>query len=350
MSKIQWINHKEIDFDNIQKILLSSIRTNQLTNYGPVVKKLEDFFRNKLKMSDDKCVIAVNNGTGALHALVSGINSYTSSTLKYAVQDFTFPSSAQGPLMDSKIIDIDEEMGLKLDEVDDEIDGIIVTNLFGHVVNISKYVEWANKYNKILLFDNATVTKTYYNDLNVLNYGNGSIISLHHTKPLGYGEGGLIIADKKYEEAIRKCINFGFELKKGVLKWDKRGGNYKMSEISAAFILDYLKSFDKIIKTHIDLYEYFLKEIENIEIQTFPNFSSGTPFVNCIPIIFKTKITNEHLYQFERLGITARKYYAPLKNKKNSSDIYSRILCLPCHIDMDKNSIDIYIKYLKDII
>ena len=46
MSKISWINYKEVDFKNIEKILSVSIRTNQLTNYGPVVKSLEEFFKN----------------------------------------------------------------------------------------------------------------------------------------------------------------------------------------------------------------------------------------------------------------------------------------------------------------
>ena len=186
------------------------------------------------------------------------------------------------------IIDIDDEMGLDLNLINPEqIDGIIVTNLFGHVCNVSKYIDWCKTHNKILLFDNATVTQTEFNNINALNFGEGSIVSLHHTKPLGYGEGGLIITNKKYEDDIRKCINFGFSLEKGILKWNRYGSNCKMSEISAAFILDYLKDFDKIIDSHTNLYDFFLKEITNIKgIYAFPNFSSNTPFVNCIPVFF----------------------------------------------------------------
>jgi len=284
MSKISWINYKEVDFNNIEKILSVSIRTNQLTNYGPVVKSLEDFFKNKLDISEEKCVIAVNNGASGLQALTSGINMYNKKNLQYATQAFTFPCSAQGVLKNSYIIDVDGEMGLDLNLVEvNKIDGIIVTNLFGHVTNISKYLEFCKKYNKILLFDNATVSKTEFNNINALNFGDGSIVSLHHTKAIGYGEGGLIVVDKKYENDIRKCINFGFDLSKGVLKWNRNGSNYKMSEISASFILDYLKNFDVIVSKHTELYEYFLKEIESIKgVKKFSNFSSNIPFVNCI--------------------------------------------------------------------
>ena len=351
MSKNSWTNYKEVDFDNIKKILSTSMRINQLTNYGPVVKSLEEFFKIKLDISENKSVIAVNNGASGLHALVSGINMYYNKNLQYATQAFTFPCSAQGPLKNSLIVDVNDEISLDLNLVNSEIDGIIVTNLFGHVCDISKYVEWSKKYNKILLFDNATVTKTEYNNINALNFGEGSIVSLHHTKPIGYGEGGLIIVDKKYENEIRKCINFGFNLEKGILKWDRNGSNYKMSEISAAFILEYLNNFDKIVLKNCELYKYFLKEIENIEgIKKFPNFSSNIPFVSCIPIIFEKPIKNEHLYQLELLGITARKYYNPLEYKEKSNYIYDRILCLPCHMDIDKNTILNYIKYIRDFL
>ena len=353
MSKVTWINHKEIKFSNIEKLLEKSIRNNHLTNYGPLVKSLESFFKNKFNIQDDKTVIATCNGAAAMHALVSGIELYHSrnNNMRYATQDFTFPCSKQGPLTNSVIVDVDQDVALDLNLINPEdIDGIIVTNLFGHVSNLSKYVEWSEKYNKILLFDNATVTMTEYAGTNSLNYGTGSIVSLHHTKPLGYGEGGLIIVNKKYEDAIRKCINFGFSLTTEKLLWDSRGSNYKMSEIAAAFILDYLTIFDNIVEKHKKLYQLFLQQIHDIPgITPFPNYSSNTPFVNCFPILFDKEITTIHLYQLEILGITARKYYSPLEDKERSSNFFRRILCLPCHMDMDEDTLLDYIKQITSL-
>lgn len=348
--KVSWVNHKEIDFDNIKARLNVSMRTNQMTNYGPVVRSLENYFMKELGIDKDKTVIAVANGAVGLHALVSGIEMIHGKKL-YATQAFTFPCSAQGSLIDSVIIDVDEDMGIDLEQVDvEKIDGIIVTNLFGHTTQISKYTEWAKQHNKILIFDNATVSKTLYQGSNALNYGIGSIVSLHHTKPIGYGEGGLIIVDKKYEENIRRCINFGFNLEKGILKWNRNGSNYKMSEISAAFILEYLKIFPSMVSKHIELYKYFLECIKDVNVITFPNFSDGIPFVSCIPVIFNKPITTDHLYQLELLGITGRKYYNPLENKPKSTDIYDRILCLPCHIDLDLDVINNYVSILKSFL
>ena len=75
---------------------------------------------------------------------------------------------------------------------------------------------------------------------NSCNYGTGSFISLHHTKPIGFGEGGLAIIDKEYEKYTRAAVNFGME--EGV--FNENGGNYKISEISAAGILQWWDQFN----------------------------------------------------------------------------------------------------------
>ena len=106
--------------------------------------------------------------------------------------------------MVSYIVDIDEGGGLDLSKVPADSDGIIVTNIFGNVVDIDKYVEWAEKNKKFLVFDNAATAYTFYKGKNSCNYGSGSILSFHHTKPFGFGEGGCIVIDKKYEQYFIK--------------------------------------------------------------------------------------------------------------------------------------------------
>ena len=57
--KVSWVNHKEIDFDNIKTLLNVSMRTNQMTNYGPVVRSLENFFTKELGIEKEKAVIKI---------------------------------------------------------------------------------------------------------------------------------------------------------------------------------------------------------------------------------------------------------------------------------------------------
>ena len=89
---------------------------------------------------------------------------------------------------------------------------MIVTNIFGNVVDIQKYESFCRENNKFLIFDNAATGYTEYKGKNCLNFGIGCTISFHHTKPFGFGEGGAIIVDKKYEKSIRCLNNFGIRI------------------------------------------------------------------------------------------------------------------------------------------
>jgi dTDP-4-amino-4,6-dideoxygalactose transaminase len=239
--KIEWINKKDINFELFQNHLQESLTSNQLTNYGPAVQALEKFLAHILQIDEDRCLIVTDNGTSALHALVAGINLYLNRRIYYATQAFTFPSSCQGPLQDALIVDIDSEMGLDLQHIPANVEGIIVTNLFGHVVDIHKYQRWAEDNQKILLFDNATVPMTFYDGKNAINYGDGCIVSLHHTKPLGFGEADFIEAKKEGGSYTRHTINFSFHISKYRIGWSRQASNYKMSDITTAAHLIYLQ-------------------------------------------------------------------------------------------------------------
>lgn len=137
----------------------------------------------------NKAVIAVSSGTVGLHTLVTALRLARDQALRFATQAFGAPATVQGPLAGASIIDIDQGGGLDLTQVDsDSIDGLIVTNCFGHLVDINKYVQWCHDHGKLLLFDNAATPMTSHEGRNATNYGAGCVISFHHSKPLGYGE------------------------------------------------------------------------------------------------------------------------------------------------------------------
>lgn len=338
-SPIKWLSKKNVDPTRIADLLAPSIAQNQFTNGGPAVKKLESTFRTLFEIDDTKEVIVVNNGASALHALIGALQMESQKILKFATQSYTFPISAQGPLKDSLIVDIDSDGGLDLDQVcPSKVDGIIVTNILGHVVPIKKYIDWSTKYGKILLFDNAATSFTFYNGKNSLNYGLGSIVSFHHTKPIGFGEGGAIIVDRSLAHNVRCIINFGYDLVKLDQLWRPEGSNYKMSDVSAVYILHYLETFPRVRDTHRQLYSYFLNHLKEIQgVQIFPNFSDETPLVSAMPVIFPFPVNVDG---FIALGIEAKKYYKPLILEGKSIELYSKIICFPCNVGMTIQDVD----------
>lgn len=337
---IEWVPNKTIEESIVNVLLSTSLKTHQFTNYGPNVKLLEQEVRRLFKVEDAKAVVAVSNGSVAINILSIALElEDCRSNLKWATQSFTFPPSAQQNLKDASILDIDEEGGINLDEVDSSISGIIVTNIFGNVVNIEKYEEWRRKTNSYLIFDNAATPYTFYRGKNSINFGNGSIISFHHTKPFGFGEGGVIIVDRKYEHTIRCLINFGIGLTQSY--FSEKGQNGKMSDISAIYILQYLQTkFDIIVEKHLEHFKTISKTIQKCNhIHLFPSFHDNIIVPSCFCILING-YKEQHEKIFTDNKICVRKYYYPLKNTPNCKKIYDSILCIPCTIDISPQDLE----------
>ena len=210
---VSWVNKKLVDMDSILSSINECIETKHMTNNGKNVKELQSDIKGMFNLTENKEVLMTCNGAAGLQALVGGFNIHYNKKLRWAVQAFTFPCSNQGLLIDSIIMDIDHNMGPNIDMLEkkkDDYDGVIVTNCFGCSTNISIYEKFCKENYKLLLFDNAAAPMTQYNNTNHLNYGNGCMVSLHHTKPIGFGEGGFIVFNKNYNESMKKAICFGY--------------------------------------------------------------------------------------------------------------------------------------------
>lgn len=326
---MSWTHKKTLNYSKINEKLNKCVETSQFTNNGYNVRELEQFIKTKFKISETKAVICVANATVGLWGLCDSIEFNDNVKINWCSQSFTFPASVQGLLKNAIIVDIDKDGGLDLNLVPNECNGIIVTNIFGNVVNIDKYEKWAKENNKYLIFDNAATAYTFYNGINSCNYGIGSIISFHHTKPFGFGEGGAIIIDKKYEESVRRLINFGINNEKN-LKWNRLGGNYKMSEISAVYIIQYLEdNMDKIIEHHKNMYNKYKNEY-----QMYPNFGDDDNTLLSCFCLLDDKFTNEYVNNMIKKGIMCRKYYNPLIETNVAVEIYNKILCYPLNLDI----------------
>jgi len=327
---VNWLNRKTPDFNRVQSLLEYSIRKNHYTNAGPLGKKLEDLLREKLEIEDSKILRVTSNGTAALHALVEGMRLYHSKDLKFATHAWTFPSAVIGPLRDTQVVDLTLDFDINLDQIT-AIDGVIVTNPFGYLMNVDSHIKWAGDNDKILIYDNAAAPLSHrrineYASTNSLNLGNGSFISLHQTKLLGFGEGGLLVADKKYEEAIDQAMNFGFNRDRN---WHPNSSNYRMSDLSAAFIYDHIeRNFERITEHSANLEDIFDKVCKHNGWKKMQNRADDWCLLNSF--VFFTEDQNiKNLDNFEW-----KKYYKPLNDLPVAQSFYSKVICLPSHLDM----------------
>ena len=350
---IKWIGQKKLNLDNINEKISKCFVTNHFTNNGKNVIETQIKIKDIFKIDNNKEVLLVCNGAMGLNSLVGGYNMLYNKKLKWAVQSFTFPCCVQGNLDDSIIFDVDINMGPDINKLTEELDnydGIVITNCFGCSTNIELYELFCKKNNKILLFDNAASPISYYNEKNHLNYGNGTFVSLHHTKSIGFGEGGFIVFDKSMLEYMEKTICFGFT-RENRQQFSIYANNYKMSEVACIYISEYLNNVDSIYKHQTKIIQYFIEQLDkyklNDKIRLFKNYSNyNESLMSCIPIIFENIID---INIFITNGIEAKKYYFPLDNSIVSNEIFNKIICLPLNLDIDENIIDFYISIINKI-
>ena len=165
--------------------------------------------------------------------------------------------------------------------------------MFRTFTDLDQTIEKTEGRNKILILDNATVPYTFYKGRNSLNYGTASYLSLHTTKLIGMGEGGLVIIDKEYEEAVRRACNYG----KVGEQFNERSGNFKMSEFSAAGILQYWDQFDfsELRKRVVDNYYDLRYMLRNEDGDFWPNYGDEDNFFPAwCPFIYSDPEKSKH--------------------------------------------------------
>jgi len=321
-----FVSKKSINYDKLKKYLEPAHKTNQFSNWGWAVSELERRAHKMLQIDDSKAVIATCSGAAALHAIIFAMHRSVDSSMRIATQDFTFPAASQGPATGPIIVDFDSQLNFNVTDIyaREYAKIYIVTNCFGHLQNLEYILNFAQKTDKIVIFDNAATPYSFYQGTNSCNLGDASFISLHHTKPLGFGEGGLAIVNKELEEQVRIACNFGFVDR----RFNERGSNFKMSDIAAAAVLQYWDSFemDDLMNKTLDSYYNTLFHLNQNHLgDLFPNYSDENKFLpSCLPYIYEKPTTLEEIDNSE-----AKKYYVPLRGLSISTGIYNRIICHP---------------------
>ena len=328
---IPFIVKKQLDSDRFNEYLITANTTNQFTNYGYAVQLLEERARDMLKIDDSKAVIATCNGTDALNAIIYGLNTYEKISHRVSTQAFSFSSNNIGAAEGSIITDLTPLCNIDLDNpyVVKYSDLVIVTNIFGHLQDINEITSKID--NKKLVFDNAATPYSFWAGTNSCNIGTASYISLHHTKPIGFGEGGLAIIDKKYEKSVRAACNFG--IVDGIP--NERSGNYKMSELAAAGILQWWDQFniDEMQELFLKNYNKLRYEMRTDNGEYWINHTKDKWFPTCLPFVYNSAV--EELFG-EVNGREFRKYYKPLSDEYYVSNVlYKNIKCIALTEDIE---------------
>jgi dTDP-4-amino-4,6-dideoxygalactose transaminase len=348
--------HKEI----LQKYIDKIYDSNWITNFGP----LHELFRERLS-----AYLKINNITLTANGTLALSIAYKILGVKKAITTpFTFVATVSSLLWeDINIVfaDIDREtFCIDVDQIEDllkkdkTIDTVVAVNVFGNACDIEGLYFLKEKYGFKLIFDSSHCFNVYYNNKNILSYGDASTISFHATKLFHTIEGGGIVFENEYfYEKARKLTNFGFET---YYKITELGINAKMNEFEAAMGLALLEDIDTIFEKRKKAWEYYYSNLEGI-VEFQKRNEKCTNNYSHFPILLKSeKFLLNILSILEKENIFPRRYFYPplhtlpyIKEHhkpielSNTEYVANRVLCLPLYPDIDPAIQDIIIDVIK---
>lgn len=342
---ITWCPRKPLDFKQAEKYLQESISRNHFTNSGPLQARFASVAASMLSVPRGYSVHTSASGSSALHALATAYAIEKGRPLKWVTQAFTFPSSAQGPMQNAVVLDICPiHFGPNLccREPPAGVDGVVVTNCFGCSVDLEVYRKVCAHHNLLLLCDNAN-SPMLCNDP-----CDGAIVSLHETKPLGRGEGGLVVCPSRLDTLVVRASNFGFHRTNRV--WHSMASNFRMSDIAAAFHMVHWQNFHDIVHKHSMLTEAILLRLDTRPALQVPfRFNSAVSFLALFPVLFPRPV--EDLSPCLDNGIEAKKYYAPLTpDSPVAHNVYDRIVCFPLHVELEIGHVDLMFEVIDEML
>jgi len=231
------------------------------TNGGPLVREFEQRLGAFMEGGSDACCVTLSSGMSALELglLALGIGAGR----RVLLPALTFPATALAVLRcgaEPVLCDVSAQNWTMTPAIAREalarerIDAVMPVASFGSPLPADAWDEFARDTGAPVLADAAAA-------LGVQKLGRRVhwAFSLHATKPLGVGEGGLFVsADVGLAEKVRRLANFSFE---HALVYSSHGTNAKMSEYAAAVGLVQLERWPRLLQRRREVYDEYRRRL-----------------------------------------------------------------------------------------
>ena len=338
--KVAFVEDKNLDYQRLERFLTLAKSHNQWANRGPAWSALGKAYHEFFECPQELDVIACANGGIALEALAQLHAMKAGKPFTWVVSAFGFANTGRGVFASARVIDCDEQgmMCLRsLSELDQEsYDGIVVTNPFGLCQSLDAYAEFARKNNKAFIVDNAAGVKQKQ------FHHSYQAFSLHHTKPFGHGEGGLVIVPRTEAEEVLSLMEYTPLDTAHAPYWV---GNGKISEMACSALLQRLETYPQWA------HKYEMQSVRINAIAERAGLSELMPrqknvIATSLPYLAAHEIVRERL---QNSHFALGHYYKPIQPLKNASDIFSRIVNIPSHPDMRYVDTDTILAVLRAI-
>jgi len=337
---------------------------------GPKIEKFEELFA---KLCGTKYAVAVNSGTAALHTALkaAGIGSGD----EVITTPFTFIATANTILMQGAkpvFADIDgETFNIDPKKIKQNITkrtkAIVTVDLFGHLCDYDEIKEIAERNKLIVIEDACQAINAEYNRKKAGAFGDIAAFSFYATKNITCGEGGAITTGNTEFADESKLLRQHGRSTMQEYDYVGLGYNYRMTDISAAILLEQLKKLDFITKKRIENAAYLSNELGKIKGIKVPVVKKGHKHVfhqYTIKIKDSFRLKRDELIKnLDKKGIGCGIYYSkPLHlcrhikrlGYKNgdfpvAEESSEQVVSLPVHPHLTKEDLNNIINAFKEL-
>lgn len=296
----------------------------QYSNFGPLVKELESNFANVFDIPQEQ-LTTVSNATQGLELVLQALD--LSQGSRVLLPAFTFVASATAVVRSGNVpvlADVDAMHWMLTPEIarsvcaTTRIDAVMPVATFGTPHDMRAWHQFELETGIPVVIDAAAAYGSQW-----LDGGEGTLVfSMHTTKSLPAGEGGLIVSSRPQLSAkVRQLSNFGINLdphaKLPVGALAGMGTNAKMSEYHAAIALASLKTWDDHAKERQRLHAELLEELNCASGYRLLFQAQGNGGPRVAPTLMSVQLPDESARQrleqtCEKGRIVTRRWYQPL--------------------------------------
>lgn len=331
----------------------------QYSNFGPLVRELEEVFSENFSVEKNQ-LVTVSNATLGLELVLQALNLKPGS--KILVPAFTFVATATAVVRAGYIpviADVDSKSWMLTPKIARNIfsatsvDAVLAVATFGMPYDMKEWEDFENQTGIPVVIDAAAAYGNQW-----LNRNQGTLVfSLHATKSLPAGEGGLVVSTRPgLAEKVRQLTNFGINLNSQssmpIGHLAGLGTNAKMSEYHAAICLASLTKWCLNAKRRKFLYEELVSEINYISAGRIDWQSQNLAGpINAPTLLCASMPDSYYRDKLEGLcyesSVLTRRWYQPLIQKMqvlegicvklpcpNAEILSERLIGLPFFIDM----------------
>lgn len=324
-----------------------------LTNNGPLVQELTQRLEEYLGVDN---LLLVNNGTIALQVAYRALGiSGQAEPAEAITTPFTFVATASSLKWDGVqpvFVDIDADTwcldpALIEAAITPRTRAIVPVHVFGNACDVEAIDEVGHRHGLKVVYDAAHAFGVTYKGESLLKHGDAATLSFHATKLFHSVEGGAIVFKHKADlERAKKMINFGIT---GPESIEELGINAKMNEFQAAMGLCVLDEMEDNLKARKEVWQRYEDALPTtLQLQAkHPALGYNYAY---FPVVFESEEQAVRIAAaLKESGVQARRYFYPSLNlvecfeaKTNqpvSTDIASRILCLPLYATLDPDAV-----------